>query len=196
MDSLQASRIAGGNSAIGRRESDFYPTPPEVTVALLDFLRLPENTVIWEPAAGEGDMLETIRACGYCESFGTDISEGFDFLSPDTFKRLLVGFDWIITNPPFARAEEFIRKAASLGKPFAFLVKSQFWHAKRRLSLFDEFPPSYILPLTWRPDFFFKDDHGGSPLMDMMWCVWHIPHIKGTQTVYRPLERPKGEMET
>ena len=36
MDSLQASRIAGGNSAIGRRESDFYPTPPEVTVALLD----------------------------------------------------------------------------------------------------------------------------------------------------------------
>lgn len=179
MDSLQASRITGGNSAIGRRESDFYPTPPEVTVALMDFLRLPENTVIWEPAAGEGDMLETIRACGYGGSFGTDISEGFDFLSPDIFKRLLVGFDWIITNPPFA-----------------FLVKSQFWHAKRRLSLFDEFPPSYILPLTWRPDFFFKDDHGGSPLMDVMWCVWLMPHIKGTQTVYRPLERPKGEIET
>lgn len=150
----------------------------------------------WEPAAGEGDMLETIRACGYGGSFGTDISEGFDFLSPDIFKRLFVGFDWIITNPPFALAEEFIRKAASLGKPFAFLVKSQFWHAKRRLSLFDEFPPSYILPLTWRPDFFFKDDHGGSPLMDVMWCVWLMPHIKGTQTVYRPLERPKGEIET
>lgn len=46
MDSLQASRIAGGNSAIGRRESDFYPTPPEVTVALLDFLRLPGRSVI------------------------------------------------------------------------------------------------------------------------------------------------------
>lgn len=116
MDSLQASRIAGGNSAIGRRESDFYPTPPEVTVALLDFLRLPENTVIWEPAVGEGDMLETIRACGYGESFGTDISEGFDFLSPDIFKRLFVGFDWIITNPPFALAEEFIRKAAVFGQ--------------------------------------------------------------------------------
>lgn len=46
MDSLQASRIAGGNSAIGRRESDFYPTPPEVTVALLDFLRLPGRSGI------------------------------------------------------------------------------------------------------------------------------------------------------
>lgn len=150
----------------------------------------------WEPAAGEGDMLETIRACGYGESFGTDILYGLDFLeSPDT-PDIHFGFDWIITNPPFARAEEFIRKAASLGKPFAFLVKSQFWHAKRRLSLFDEFPPSYILPLTWRPDFFFKDGHGGSPLMDVMWCVWLMPHIKGTQTVYRPLERPKGEKET
>ena len=138
-------------------------------------------------------MLETIRACGYGGSFGTDISEGFDFLSPDIFKRLLVGFDWIITNPPFALAEEFIRKAASLGKPFAFLVKSQFWHAKRRLSLFDEFPPSYILPLTWRPDFFFKDDHGGSPLMDVMWCVWLTPQMKGVQTIYRPLAKPKME---
>lgn len=196
MDSLQASRITGGNSAIGRREADFYPTPPEVTVALLDFLHLPENTVIWEPAAGEGDMLETIRACGYERAWGTDISEGFDFLSPDIFKRLFVGFDWIITNPPFALAEEFIRKAASLGKPFSFLVKSQFWHAKRRLPLFDEFPPSYILPLTWRPDFFFKDNHGGSPLMDVMWCVWLMPQIKGVQTVYKPLERPKGEKET
>ena len=165
-------------------------------MALLDFLRLPGSAVIWEPAAGEGDMLETIRACGYGGSCGTDISEGFDFLSPDIFNRLFVGFDWIITNPPFALAEEFIRKAASLDKPFAFLVKSQFWHAKRRLSLFDEFPPSYILPLTWRPDFFFKDDHGGSPLMDVMWCVWLMPHIKGTQTVYKPLERPKGVAET
>lgn len=195
MDSLQASRMVGGNSAIGRREADFYPTPPEVTVALLNFLHLPENTVIWEPAAGEGDMLETIRACGYGGSFGTDISEGFDFLSPDIFKRLFVGFDWIITNPPFALAEEFIRKAASLGKPFAFLVKSQFWHAKRRLPLFDEFPPSYILPLTWRPDFFFKDDHGGSPLMDVMWCVWLMPQIKGVQTVYKPLAKPEGGMK-
>lgn len=190
MDSLQASRIAGGNSAIGRREADFYPTPPEVTVALLDFLRLPENTVIWEPAAGEGDMAGVLQT--YFETvYTTDILDGTDFL-----KSSIDAADWIITNPPFALAEEFIRKAASLGKPFAFLVKSQFWHAKRRLPLFEEFTPSYILPLTWRPDFFFKDDHGGSPLMDVMWCVWLMPHIKGAQTVYKPLERPKGEKET
>lgn len=149
----------------------------------------------WEPAAGEGDMLETIRACGYERAWGTDISDGLDFLEAPDRPNIHFGFDWIITNPPFALAEEFIRKAATLGKPFAFLVKSQFWHAKRRLPLFEEFTPSYILPLTWRPDFFFKDDHGGSPLMDVMWCVWLIPQIKGVQTVYKPLAKPEGGMK-
>ena len=195
MDSLQASRISGGNSARGRRQSDFYPTPPEATVALLQFLNLPKNTTVWEPAAGEGDMLDTIRSCGYGSSFGTDISEGFDFLSPDVFKRLLTGFDWIITNPPFSLAEDFIRRAAKIEKPFAFLLKSQYWHASRRRKLFDEIPPSYILPLTWRPDFFFKEREngdGGSPLMDVMWCVWLTPWMKNVQTVYRPLPRPKA----
>lgn len=114
MDSLQASRIAGGNSTIGRRESDFYPTPPEVTVALLDFLRLPENTVIWEPAAGEGDMAGVLQT--YFETvYTTDILDGTDFL-----KSSIDAADWIITNPPFARAEEFIRKAASLGNRLRF----------------------------------------------------------------------------
>lgn len=194
MDSLNASRIAGGNSARGRRQSDLYPTPPEVTVALLQFLNLPKNTTIWEPAAGEGDMLYAIRACGYGSSFGTDVSEGFDFLSPDVFKRLLTGFDWIITNPPFSLAEDFIRRAAEIEKPFVMLLKAQYWHAAKRMALFEEIPPSYILPLTWRPDFFFKERESGdsgSPLMDVMWCVWLTPWMQGVQTVFKPLMRPE-----
>ena len=196
MDSLNASRIAGGNSAYGRRQSDFYPTPPEATVALLQFLNLPKNTTIWEPAAGEGDMLGAIRACGYGRSFGTDVSEGFDFLSPDVFKRLLTGFDWIITNPPFSLAEEFIRHASELQRPFAMLLKAQYWHAAKRVALFEEIPPSYILPLTWCPDFFFKErenGNGGSPLMDVMWCVWLTPWMRNAQTIYRPLPRPRRD---
>lgn len=58
MDSLQASRINGGNSAVGRRTSDLYPTPPEVTVALMEFLNLPDRTMIWEPADRAGAMRE------------------------------------------------------------------------------------------------------------------------------------------
>lgn len=189
MDSLQASRISGGNSATGRRNGDFYPTPPEVTVALMDFLNLPSNTVIWEPAAGEMDMAGVLMT--FCdEVYATDIIDGTDFLQssiPDA--------DWIITNPPFSKAEEFIRRAAQLGKPFAMLLKSQYWHATKRKALFDEMPPSYILPLTWRPDFFFKDraeGKKGSPLMDVMWCVWLTPYRTDIPTIYKPLLRPQG----
>jgi len=191
MDSLQASRIAGGNSAAGRRQSDLYPTPPEVTVALMRFLNFPSGVSVWEPAAGDGDMADVISQYAF-PIYVTDIRDGTDFL-----KSCIDDADWIITNPPFSIAEEFIRHAAELNKPFAMLLKAQYWHAAKRAKLFEELPPSYILPLTWRPDFFFKErdgKKGGSPLMDVMWCVWLTPWMKNVQTVYQPLPRPtRGE---
>lgn len=50
--------------------------------------------------------------------------------------------------------------AAEIGKPFAMLLKAQYWHAAKRAQLFCEVPPSYVLPLTWRPDFLFKERNG------------------------------------
>ncbi len=79
MNGTEASRISGGNSAYGRAKGDFYPTPPEVTYALLDFLDLPRGTRIWEPACGNGDMVREMETWGY-QVTGTDISMGQDFL--------------------------------------------------------------------------------------------------------------------
>ena len=195
MDSLQASRISGGNSARGRRRSDLYPTPPDVTVALLRFLNLPKETTIWEPAAGDGDMAKAVRDCGMLVD-ETDIRSGQDFLTSWRPNDSEYDYDWIITNPPFSLAEEFIRHAAELQSPFAMLLKAQYWHAAKRAQLFREIPPSYVLPLTWRPDFLFKErdgKKGASPLMDIMWCVWLTPQMQGVQTVFKPLMRPEKE---
>ena len=192
MDSLQASRITGGNSATGRRQSDFYPTPPEVTVALMRFLKLPAGTNIWEPARGQGDMVRALADCGMAV-YGTDIRDGIDFLTTRQPGNAPAA-DWIITNPPFSLADEFIRHAAEIGKPFAMLLKAQYWHAAKRAQLFREIPPSYVLPLTWRPDFLFKERNGkkgASPLMDVMWCVWLTPQMQGVQTAFKPLMRPE-----
>lgn len=73
-------------------------------------------------------------------------------------------------------------------------LKAQYWHAAKRAQLFREIPPSYVLPLTWRPDFLFKErggKKGASPLMDVMWCVWLTPQMQGVQTVFKPLMRPE-----
>lgn len=198
MDNKQASRIVGGNGATGRRKSDLYPTPPEVTVALVNFLNLPPDTVVWEPADGEGDMVQALNSCGIT-AYGSDIARGVDFLKfsccPGCRSR---DIDWIITNPPFSLAEEFIRHAAELQKPFAMLLKSTYWHASGRRKLFDDLPPTYILPLTWRPDFNAKyraEGETGSPLMDVMWCVWLAPWMKNVQTAYQPIARPTEEAQ-
>lgn len=183
-EKLLGSRIAGGNTAYKRSGADFYPTPPDVTFALLDFLRISyDKAVIWEPACGEGHMVNQIKKMGY-DAFGTDIKTGTDFLTADPPRD----FTWIITNPPFSLSEQFIRRCGEFKRPFALLLKSQYWHAKRRLSLFREYTPTWILPLTWRPDFCFGERGGGSPLMDVMWCVWD--NIAPFGPTYIPLERP------
>jgi hypothetical protein len=184
MSSNFATKIVGANPAEKRSEMDFYPTPPEATEALLRFLDLPKDTFIWEPACGEMDMAYVMMNAGYSVC-ATDLKYGQDFLTEP-----LHSCDWIITNPPFTVADKFIKRCVEHGKPFAMLLKSQYWHAKKRYDLFYDTPPAYVCPLTWRPDFLFKKhETKKSPLMDVMWCVW-IPGRD--RTVYMPLAKPGG----
>ena len=176
---MKSTNIVGADGK--RRELDFYPTPPEVTMALCEWMkeRGMRMQSVWEPACGDGRMVRMLEQY-FDQVVGTDIQQGTDFLTaekPD-------GIEWIITNPPFSLAEQFIRKAAECNVPFAMLLKSQYWHSARRKKLFDEIRPSHILPLTWRPDFTGK----GSSLLDMQWSVW-IPNDSYT-TYFQPLEKP------
>lgn len=178
-------QLTGGAGKNKRRDLDYYPTPKNVTIALMDFLNIPEGRVIWEPACGELAMSKVIESYGHTV-ISTDIIYGDDyFLS----KRDCFG---IITNPPFELAEAFIRKAITESRLVAMLLKSQYWHAAKRLKLFNQHPPAYVLPLTWRPDFLEherKDGKGGAPTMEVAWTVWK----SGCQheTIYKPLPRPE-----
>ena len=135
---------------------------------------------VWEPACGDGSMVKVLEKY-FDRVVATDIQYGTDFLTAE----MPDGIEWIITNPPFSLAEQFIRKAAECNVPFAMLLKSQYWHSARRKKLFDEIRPSHILPLTWRPDFTGK----GSSLLDMQWVVW--ARTDSYTTYFHPLGRPK-----
>lgn len=183
---MKSSVMVGGASvSYSRREMDYYPTPNEVTQALVDTGVIPPGSTIWEPACGEGHMAEVflknnlnvvcsdIRETGY--------GHCMDFLTGPK-----VDVDVIATNPPFNLSAEFIQRCIDLEVPrFAMLLKSQYWHSSRRSSLFAKFPPAYIFALTWRPNFC-AGERGSSPTMDMLWTVW----IKGiTDTRYRVLRK-------
>lgn len=177
-------------SAEDRSGTDFYPTPANVTVALLNYLNLPANTAIWEPACGEGHMSEVFKGRGFdvCSSDLHDRGYGMvgvDFLN--TQRVDMKRSEWIITNPPFSLSEQFIRKSIYHGLPFALLLKSQYWHSSKRRKIFEEYRPEAVLPLTWRPDFLFGKK-SGSPTMECIWTVWGTEPAK--QTLYIPLVRP------
>jgi hypothetical protein len=176
------------NASNDRREGDFYPTPWEATQALINTGLIPKSHKIWEPACGNGAMVNVLRNNGF-DVVGTDIQQGTDFLDP---KHLLArNSEWvIITNPPFKLSVEFIQRCSELNPQiFALLLKSQYWHSAKRLKIFRQITPAWVLPLTWRPDFR-GGEKGGNPLMDVLWTVW----IAGDfETKYLPLERPAGQ---
>ncbi|MCK5133261.1 MAG: SAM-dependent DNA methyltransferase [Candidatus Sabulitectum sp.] len=178
---MKGLTIANGGDKSKRRKMDFYPTPPEATHALMKFLKL-GPCLICEPACGDGAMAEVLKQYGH-GIMASDLRQsgygcgGVDFLLSDG------DYDAIITNPPFNVSEEFIRHAIPQARVVAMILKSQYWHAKKRRKLFNEFPPAYVLPLTWRPDF----GGGGSPTMEVTWTVW----IEGEEdTRYRQLSKP------
>ena len=185
---LSSTNLANSSTKTSRRPMDFYPTPPEVTHALMRYLELPRLTRVLEPASGDGAMAKVIaeycpQVCAYDireDGFLLRQNQSQDFLTETT------NTDVIITNPPFNLAEQFIRHAITKAPIVAMLLKSQYWHAKTRTPLFKEHPPAFVLPLNWRPDFR-NGELGGSPTMEVAWSVW----MRGVKaTVYDVLEKP------
>ena len=133
-----------------------------------------------------GHIVNVLSENGY-KVIATDIQTGTDFLTAEN-----KDCDWIITNPPFSLAEQFIERCANANVPFALLLKAHFWNAKRRLALFEKYPPAIVSPLTWRPDFMMGQRGGGSPLLDVCWCVWDENKRRKNDwvTVFRPIAKP------
>ena len=174
--------MAGGGPRSQRQGSDFYPTPPDVTAALLAVERF--DGPVWEPACGDGAMARVLYDHGY-EVISTDLADrgfgtgGVDFLSAEPRART------VITNPPFALAERFIRRGLALNlDAMALVLKATYWHPAKRLALWRDHPPAAVYALTWRPDFLNK----GAPTMDCIWTVWRRDHAG--PTAYAPLPRP------
>ncbi|HAU29820.1 MAG TPA: hypothetical protein DCW68_06920 [Rhodospirillaceae bacterium] len=181
--------MCGGLQPQGRQADDFYPTPADVTRALIaeERVALAAQPAIWEPACGSGAISKVMEHEGF-RVISSDLRDYGYGTTADFLKTQEAPCTAIVTNPPFRIAEDFILHARRLGVSYlALLLKSQFWNAKSRLSLFNEWRPHTIYPLTWRPDFLDR----GAPTMDVMWVVWR-GDIPNWNTVFKPIGRPKN----
>lgn len=107
---------------------DDYQTPPVALTPLLPHLN--KNWVIWECAAGEGNLVRAMRKQGF-KVISTDILSGKDFLTYEPKH-----YDCIITNPPFSLKQQFLERAYCLGKPFAFLLPLTTLESEKRQRFF------------------------------------------------------------
>ena len=136
---------------------DYFPTPPWATRALFHSVILPMGIVhynnrVLEPACGGGHMVKVLQeyfdkveSCDIAD-YGQDRIA--DFLSKDVEQEC----DFIITNPPFNLAEEFVLKALPLAKEStAIFARTQFIESVGRYErLFKQNPPTIIAQFTER----------------------------------------------
>jgi hypothetical protein len=160
-----ALAYVGHNSKGDREKDDFYPTPPEATMALMDRETFDGN--IWECACGNGAMSKVMIDKGY-KVYSSDLIDrgygevGIDFLKAD--KKV----DNIITNPPFNLSTEFTIKALKqANNQVAMLNKLSFLEGlKRRELVFSQKKLKKIWIFSRRVRF------GGNGLMAFAWFIF------------------------
>lgn len=161
-------------SGYARIERDAYETPEWVTNALV--CNLDYQGAIWEPACGSGKMVNALRV-DFTSVYGSDIATGYDFLKVPVLP--LREFRAIITNPPYALAQEFIEHALKLLEPMgvvAMLLRTDFDHAKTRQHLFGECKQfAKKLVLTRRIVWF--DGPKAAPSFNHAWYIWDWQHV-------------------
>lgn len=112
---------------------DCCQTPPYALDPLYQYLKT--NQAIWEPAAGEGYLVNALSSKGY-NVIGSDISTGQNF-----FEFEPAEWDVLITNPPYHSGVlgQWIERCYKLNKPFALLMKITTLGVKYGFDLFQEY---------------------------------------------------------
>ena len=158
---------------------DLFPTPCWATRALCDWLAVQFGPLhhfsCWEPAAGLGDMVRPLREY-FRDVYASDVAEYrgghdvVDFLWP-SYRRA----DFVVTNPPFKIAEQFIATALDRSSEgVAMLVRSAFLEGVgRHHRLFSRTPPMAVLQFTERvPMVKGRLDKEATTATSYCWIVW------------------------
>lgn len=111
-------------------DSDEAYTPLYAVEPLLEFV--PKGKTIWCPFDLEWSAFaQTFRRGGW-KVITSHISEGKDF-----FEYEPESWDILISNPPFSKKDEVLRRVYQLGKPFALLLPANSIQGKKRFEIFN-----------------------------------------------------------
>lgn len=150
---------------------EFYPTPSWTTYAIL--AREPMEGSILEPACGKGDISKIVDA-GQAITSRDLYDHGYGETGVDFFKDNEV-FDNIITNPPYALANDWVLHGWNrINKKMILLLRLAFLEGQRRKALiYDVIPPARIWVSSKRITMYPEGKQiAGSSTTAYAWFVW------------------------
>lgn len=145
--------MSATNRGSKRNEYDFYATPEWCTIGLMQKLNVDKSKSLraLEPCIGEGAIADVIKP--YFETLDwCEIQKGKDFLTYKPEKS----YDFIITNPPFSKAEEFIHHSLTMADCVVMLLRLNFLGGQKRYDRFWStglYTPTGIFICADRPSF-------------------------------------------
>jgi len=158
---------------------DDFLTPPWATRALLEYMLdsdpLATQSCL-EPACGAGHMSKVLK-----EYFGeVRSSDAYDYGYGHVRDFLTYPYepnavDWVITNPPFRLAEEFVLRALSVARTgVAILARTVFLESSGRYNrIFETSPPSTFAQFVERvPMVRGRLDMNASTATGYAWLIW------------------------
>jgi hypothetical protein len=114
-------------------------TQQEAIKFLCDNIDLSRFSLIWECAGGTGNITN------YLNKIGKDVVET-DIENGNNFMEVNYCCDAIITNPPYSKKNDFLKRAFELGKPFAFLLPLTTLESAMRSELFRDKNIQVLIP--------------------------------------------------
>ena len=169
-----------------RDSPDDFPTPPWATRALVEHVlddksALRDMTCL-EPACGAGHMARVLkdyfREVECSDAFDYGYGPRRDFL---TSPHRDGSFDWVITNPPFRLAEEFVLRALSVAREgVAILARTVFLESVGRYEhIFRSTPPTKVAQFVERvPMVRGRLDGKASTATGYAWFVWEKADVE------------------
>jgi hypothetical protein len=181
---------------------DDFPTPPWATRALLEHILGNKQTlatmICLEPACGAGHMAtvlkEYFRQVQCSDAYEYGYGQRRDFISSP---YETAAFDWVITNPPFRLAEDFVLQGLRVARHgVAILARTVFLESVGRYTgIFRNNPPTKFAQFTERvPMVKGRLDSKATTATGYAWLVWEknvvgLPRLMWVPPCRRQLER-------
>lgn len=158
---------------------DDFPTPPWATRALIEHVldkKSLSSMSCLEPACGAGHMAKVLKdyfsEVKYSDAYHYGYGPVRDFL---TYPYETNAADWVITNPPFRLAEEFVIRAHKVARRgVAILARTVFLESSGRYNdIFKATPPSIFAQFVERvPMVKGRLDMKATTATGYAWFVW------------------------